>query len=208
MADRVTHIDPDQIKDDSLTPEELYKANSPTITNKYVTIDETDLTRFKFVEKPLPTIEESILGNVILLYFSGNGIVANQWLGVVYALIPSNEVFTTFPYKMRLLACTVSNASINADFKLNIWKLAVGDTNVANKALVTSITATDKRVFRKAGFDPEITINAGDKIGVYAQDVGDNPSDIVLKLYFQIIEVTSYDVTGENFTGDFSGGSV
>jgi hypothetical protein len=140
--------------------------------------------------------------------FANNGNTGNRWLDLVHEAINSNGTFFIVPQTSRLVVGTFSNSENNANFKVNLWKLAVGETDINNKVLLGSWTFENARLVRGANITPEVTVNAGDKLAVFIEDIGATLKNVIVILYWQMTNFSFYDITSENFSGDLGDGSV
>jgi len=209
MSDRVTTIFGDQIEDGTIRPEELdsieqHSSGSPLPDDGDILSWNVTENKFEWIPNQL---NDKVIGTVFQSVFAANGNVGNKWLDIYHESVISNSTFFIIPQTARLVTGTFSNANHNADFKVNIWKLVAGDTDVNNKVLIGSWEFENARLARVANISPEVTVNAGDKIAVFIEDIGITLKDALVILYWQITDFSLYDVTSENFSGDFGDGT-
>jgi len=127
-----------------------------------------------------------------LIYTEDNYSCGNKWLGLADANISSSTTFGIAPWRSKLVGITFSNKDTNANTIIKIYSTAE-DAPLSPKTLDYSWTITNQRSARKTNFITDIIFDAGDKIGLYLENNGQNPDHPVVTLYFQILD----DVTGE-----------
>lgn len=132
------------------------------------------------------------------LVFSEAGSAKNEWLELYGDAKYSNQTMGIMPFKSKLVGITFSNKSSKRDTELRIYSTPLGG-GISPKTLDYTWTIIDQRVAYKTDFPVDVVFDAGDKIGVYAADIGSDPSNVSVILYFVSIDNT----TGEG-SEDFS----
>lgn len=146
----------------------------------------------------------SPLGALFSIEFKNNGTASNTWLNIGEAPTTSDEVPFIVPFKSRLVGVTFSNErnNVDIDIRINISKYGEGNTN--NRTIIKQIR--NMRTFQFSDFNDsssDLVFDAGDKIGVFMADQGQNPNDPVVHLYFKVIEEETLQ-RSENHASAFS----
>jgi len=146
--------------------------------------------------------EESstIVYSIFPLVFSRNGSAQAKWMSNIADVMSSNQTFAYIPFKCKVVGVTFSNKNSGVDVDVEIWKSAEG--NAANESMVYEWELSNVRVARKSNISPDLTFDPGDKVAVYLDDEGKNPSNAVVIMYLQVTEDTSEE-SSEDFSGNF-----
>lgn len=143
----------------------------------------------------------TVNGNIFSVVFSELGVASNEWIETS-ASINSNHSFFVIPFTCKIAAVTYSNSNINADTQAKIVKSAYGSGLTYTVPL--QITINDARIGVVNNIGSTISFNAGDKIGLFVSNIANNPSDLLVTVYFQVTSETVGNKK-ENFSGDFAG---
>lgn len=157
----------------------------------------------KTVQDAIEEVRTSSIGGIYHLDFVRAGSFRNAWMRIQESGIPSDETMHIVPWDSKIIGLTFSNRKANADTKLNLWRVDSQD-EITPSDLVFSWDLVNVRVARKSGFSPDVVLGAGDKLGVFAQDMGTNPHDGVFRVYLSITNDTPEEVV-QNFSGYLSG---
>lgn len=123
---------------------------------------------------------EIIAGIVPPLLLVHNATMNNNQL-VGYTNLVNNPV--VLGISCKLVRITVSTGTTNSDFALDFFgtESDAGDNNGFFRATVVNALPN----FFVVTGSP--TFNAGDKMGIYYRDQGDNANDLALALYFEAV---------------------
>lgn len=154
------------------------------------------------IQEEINNAQGGIPGLIHQMQFHEASSVSNEWLEFGTAGIYSNSVWGIMPFKSKLIALTYSNKVSGADCRLKFYSTPEGG-GASPRTMDVDWTLTNVRCARKTNFGTDIIYEAGDKIGVYHVDQGTNSDDVVVMMYFQIIEDNDEEVK-QNFSGNFS----
>lgn len=157
------------------------------------------------IENEIQEAQASIVGNMHQMQFHESSTLGNEWLEYGTAGIYSNGSHGVMPFKSKLVAVTFSNLYSGVDCKLQFYSTPEGGGS-SPKTLDLEWVLTNKRTARKTNFGSDIIFEAGDKVGVYYKDNGTNGNDVVVMMYFQVLEENSEE-SGENWSGNYATGS-
>ena len=142
-------------------------------------------------------------GPIYSVMFNHDGGSANVWMDLGGGgSMSSDQNPYIVPFRSRLRGITFTNEDNNVDTQVQIRKLNAGDTNTGNEASVFNWSLSNVRVARKSNFASPVIFEPGDKVAIALVDIGDNPSDVVVRLYLEILEYVEEE-SSENFNGDF-----
>lgn len=146
-------------------------------------------------------IATDVIGGLWQHVFNRNSTVKNKWLNNQEVNIPSNNSPHCVVWKSKLVGLSFTNkyAGVNCDIKLYIT--AEGDGN-SPKVKLYEWQIRNCRTKRKTNFNPDVIIEAGDKLAIFCSEQGKKPNDLVIVTYWQIIETNSQEYC-ENWSGDF-----
>lgn len=143
------------------------------------------------------------LGLVHQMVFLENSTAKNEWLQLYGDnLKGSNETPGIVPWKSQLLGITFTNERYGADTDIEIHVSDELDGSSPTTKVYTW-ALRDCRVARRTTFSPAVIFEAGDKIGVYIKDQGRDPKEVVVTMYFKVIENNNEEVC-RDYSGDFS----
>ena len=146
----------------------------------------------------IPEIGTNI-GIIIPMVFTNSGGAENKWIGVSSSHNSSDKTHGVVAWDSELVRYSLSHSTNNADFGVEIYKSTFGSGST--NSVVSNDSYDNARVLGKTFVSP-INFGAGDKVGVFIDDEGGNPSDLTITLYFRI---TSNNVFNdqENYNGNF-----
>lgn len=135
-------------------------------------------------------------GGTFSIVFTGSGITSNEFLTVCDTSLASEDTQYVLPFACQLIAFSFMSDSNNRDSDIELHHCSGTATATTRDLIfqlrnVRSAFATD---FTKP------TFAAGDRICMYAADQGDDPSDVVVTLIFQITSLGTAN-TLQNFSG-------
>ncbi len=148
----------------------------------------------------LETPAEAIpCSGVFQLTFTSEYTAADAWLDSDGR--STNESPQVIPWGCRLAGMTFTNANNSADTDVVVYKTAEGAA-ASTAAIATTWQVRNARTARKTNYGPtDVTFVAGDKISIWMDDQGTNPSGITVVMYFMITECAGGEVQDE-WTGD------
>jgi hypothetical protein len=142
-----------------------------------------------------------LVGNFFQVEFTAGGNVANTWLAVSDAALPSNITPWVVSFPCRLAGIFFSNANANVDQDVEIYAANAGAGNAETLRYTWQVRNA------RVSYDTNISagaliLNPGDKVGVFVRDQGDNAKDVCVGLYVEITQRTLAAAT-ENYAGNF-----
>ncbi len=143
-----------------------------------------------------------LVGSIHQMVFNEYSTAQNEWLEYYGDSKFSNQSHGVMPFRSKLVAITWSCKTSGADGEINVYSTPEGG-GVSPKTLDFQWTLTNKRTARKTNFASDIIFDAGDKIGIYFRDIGTNPQNVSVVLYFEIL-TTNTEESGENFSGNYA----
>ena len=188
--------DPMPTTDDIVTIDDAQTSTSNLWTSQQVT---------DYVTSQLAGIGAGPANKIFQMAFVESGNSTNRWLSLAsHNAIDSNVTNGVIPWRCKIVGLTYSGAnnSVEADFQIHSasWSDGASPTN-----LDFTWEIRNTRAARRTSFSPDIVFEAGDRIGVYCQDQGTNNNEMVLMIYFEIIEDNSVDVS-TTWSSNFSTG--
>jgi len=156
------------------------------------------------VQTAIEEVRTSFNGKGYQLTFVANGTATNTWLSQEDANVPSSASPAMVAYKSRLVGITFVNKNVNVN---TIIRIAISNKATTNNTINRAYKWTLDNVRTASKTDDQLgfTLEAGDKVGVYMEDTGGNPSDVVIVMHFIVTDATSQSITG-NHSGNFSSG--
>ncbi len=145
-----------------------------------------------------------VTGDLINAEFTSGGATSNVWLSISTKDHASNKIPFVMLYPARITGISYSNSLDATDTDIEIHKSLAGAGTASTLEFTWELR--DARIARKSDFSiDEITIEAGDKLSLFAQRVtpGRNPKDVIVSLYIELLGGTSEESI-EDYSGDFS----
>jgi hypothetical protein len=106
------------------------------------------------------------------------------------------------PFNSKVVGYTLTNSENDANTDVEIYRVAEGNGS-GPAVLVDTWVLRSVRTARKTNFSSDIVFSAGDKVVAFVRDRGNDPDDVVFKMYLQVTsEVTGENV--ENWAGDIN----
>lgn len=150
----------------------------------------------------VPTLSIGALTNIThQLTFIKAGGTSNSWLKL-YGEKSSDITPGIIPWNSKLTGITFSNAKDGADVGIKIFVVAEDDGSGPLTTMYTW-TLNNCRVARKTNFSTDIVFDAGDKVAIFADDIGDNPEDVTVVLYFVVVGGAIIGEHSEDYSGKF-----
>lgn len=143
-------------------------------------------------------IGANLFGALWQMTFTEDGSADNEWLGLYDRGVKSNRTLGIIPFDCEVCVITFSNSRAGADCDIEIYAADAGDGNNASKVYEWKIV--DKR-HQCITPNPVLQFSAGDKIGIFCQDQGGDPENVVVTIYFRITSTNKCN-GGENFSGN------
>ncbi len=117
----------------------------------------------------------------------------------------SDRVPFIVPWGGKIISATYVNAGGSADCDIQIWKSASGVEPNTDKTNIHTFEVRNGRAHVESDFTGStVTVNRGDKIGIYHRDQGTNSNHPVVQLTFLILDNTVGN-EGYNFSNRLSG---
>ncbi len=142
----------------------------------------------------------SVVGQLWTSTFHFSGGPDNKYMQIGKDLTTSETHFLT-AYRSRLKAITVANKRSYSDIDIEFYKVPwLSGTGTTPQNMLLRLQLRDFRIFRKTNFTSNIEIEAGDKLMIYTRKAGDQPEDLHVVMYWQVLEDNSVEQT-ENYNG-------
>jgi hypothetical protein len=144
---------------------------------------------------------ESNIGSIYSVRFSKNGSGNNKILDGNSDNIEGDGTPTIIPFTSKLVAFTFSNDNNSVDTDIQLWKS--NRNQGTSTSAVTEFPLRNARTYIKNNIIGLPLFYAGDKIVLYAEDMGKNPLDLEVVLYFKVYSDEAVEIL-ENFSGDLN----
>lgn len=146
----------------------------------------------------------SLVGGLYQMIFSVNGIIKNAWMDQGADNVSSNSTMAITLARSKVVAYTYTNARTGVSVDLELYSTPEGVSPTVTQTLEDTWSLVSMRSARKSNFPTDIIFEAGDKIGVFSNDVGGTtPNDAIFILFLQYLEENNEEVIS-NVTGDMS----
>lgn len=122
----------------------------------------------------------------------------NKWMNYGIKDIASNSTTPVFAYQVRLVGLEVSNESAAADTDFELWVAPYGDGTTATKVYTWAVRGYRTAIKTNMA---TVTINAGDKMAVYAKKAGGTAKNIIFIIHFQVTDTTEQELK-ESYSGN------
>lgn len=133
--------------------------------------------------------------------FTKGGDTKKKWLSIESNHASSNETLGIMPFKSQLVAVTYSNKRDNSTPEINFYSSPTA-SELTPMTLDLNWTLSQCRLGRKSNFASEIIYEAGDKVGVYMGNSTGKAENVVVTMYFIVIESNSEEAI-ENFNDKY-----
>ncbi len=141
-------------------------------------------------------------GTLYTVGFTTPGSAGDKWMSNNSEDPLSNEVTCPMPFNSKLVAVTYTSKKSGTRGNIEIHKADFGATN-SNSAIFTWSMTSNRRIATKTDISG-VTVDAGDKIGIFIErTTGVEPDTVVVMLYWQITDDTQQELD-ENYGGNFS----
>ncbi len=148
--------------------------------------------------------QNTLVGGLYQMIFSVNGIIKNAWMDQGADNVSSNSTMAVTLAKSKVVAYTYTNARTGVSVDLELYSTPEGVSPTVTQTLEDTWSLASMRTARKSNFPTDIIFEAGDKIGVFSNDVGGTtPNDAIFILFLQYLEENDEEVTS-NVSGNMS----
>ena len=133
--------------------------------------------------------------------FVENSTLKNEWAKNTDKDLVSNRTPDVAMFKSRLIGAFYSNERSWTDTDIKLYTVPEG-SGCYPLEKIWEWNIRDARTCRKTNFSPEVIVEKGDKIALFASDKGKDPKDVKIYLLWQVIETNSEE-NCENWSGCF-----
>jgi len=163
-------------------------------------VDDHVLTLEAGVWKPKAASQSlSIAGKIIQLAFVSDSSDCNLWMSHVMDDGSSNSAHGIIPFNSKLVGLTFSNKCSGVDVDILVKRAT--KSGGSSDSTVYTWDLNNVRWASKTNFST-INFAAGDKIGLYMQDRGTNPSYPIVIAYLLVTDDETLDLS-ESYSGYF-----
>lgn len=158
----------------------------------------------KNAQDAIEEARNTVVGALFNLSFEEYGSAVNEWLEHSGDGKNSDRSPAVIPFPCELRAITFTNSDNDSDTNIQVWKSPVNQGN--SREMVYELQLRNTRT----GYKNDIIgvdFIPGDKVGIYLEDAGVNPDNVVVTLYFKINNEISGEGT-EQWSGNLSNGSI